>query len=175
MGNDVPAGTQQGQIHRALIMQGPGLGRDLPKEEPRPQTLGRADYTHVNTLRTEVLSYRNLFPHSVGHVLFLKQPQVVWVLIKILNINAVLNIHVQPLVIVMDCPDLNVLQIRRTNKWSCALSLPCLVLVAVSYLNKPLQGVFHALERSTTAIISGIRGVLKDSQAHRVLAACELN
>lgn len=53
--------------------------------------------------------------------------------------------------------------------------LPCLMLVTVSYLNKPLSAPFHALERSVNAIISGIHGVLRDMQAHRILAAWKLN
>ena len=96
-------------------------------------------------------------------------------LIKILNINPVFNIYIQLLVMVMNSTDFNALQMGRTNKWSCALSPPCLMLITVSYLNKPLRGVSRALERSKTTVLSGIHGVLRDSQAHRVLAACELN
>lgn len=63
----------------------------------------------------------------------------------------------------------------RKDKWSSALSLPCLMVVTVSYLDKPLWGVFHAFNRSKSTVISEIHGVLRDIQAHRVLAAYELN
>lgn len=102
--------------------------------------------------------------------LFLIQLQAIYLLIK----SSVLNIHIAAFSGHEENPPIFLFSKLRGEMVECRYP-SCLLLVAVSYLNKSLSALSHAFERSINAIISGIHGVLRDIQAYRILAACKLN